>query len=222
LASPIGSRDLPVLRPARAIAPLADRLGVALGYAGALAGGTLLVRTRPAATRQAWLGWASTNLVNLRYHPFGAMVASAFVSTDDTVGWIALAVIGLGVTGWVLGSWRTALLVATSHMLATLISEGILAYRIHAGVAPDDQRLLLDVGPSYIVVCALTAGMVYGWWVGRGWCALALGFVAPSIFGWLGEWEVSSIGHVCSVVIGLVLGWPLLRSARRAAGFGST
>src|SRR6266536_1927219 len=102
-----------------------DRFGLAVGYAVALTAGWLVVDSRPPATRRHWLDWASTSIANLAHHPVPALVVSAFVAEDNPAGWVVLALVGLGATGWVLGAWRTAVLVAAAHVVGTLVSEGI-------------------------------------------------------------------------------------------------
>jgi hypothetical protein len=186
-----------------------SRLGAVIAYSGALTVAGLALRARPPADQHAWLAWASTNLANLHEHPIGSLVASAFLTEDFPTGWIMLAAVGLGATGWVLGSWRTALLGLAAHVVGTLVSEGILAHRISTGAAPAADRQILDVGASYVVVSALAAGIAYSRWPGRLLCAVGLAAAAPSLFGGLTSWEVSSIGHVCSILVGLALGWPL-------------
>jgi hypothetical protein len=191
------------------------RLGVALAYTIGFVLVDLIFRTRSAAGRAAWLDGASTNLANLAHNPIGTLVASAFFAEGGLVSWAVLALVGLGVVNWSLGNWRTAVLVGTAHVVGTLVSEGILWYRMEAGYESADQWYIVDVGPSYVVACALVAGIAYG---PRAWRLLAaLGFVLvlPSLFGGLSTLEVSSVGHLCSVVIGLLLGWPLWRSASR-------
>jgi hypothetical protein len=190
------------------------RLGVAVGYTVAFVVTSLVFRTRSAAGRAAWLEWTSTNLVNLRHHPVGALVTSAFFAEDSLLSWAALALVGLGVVNWSLGNWRTAVLVTTAHVVGTLISEGILAYRIVAGAAPASDRYIVDVGPSYIVACALVAGVAYGTRAWRLLAAIGFALLLPSLFGGLTRLEVSAVGHLCSIVIALLLGWPLWRSAR--------
>ena len=189
------------------------RLGVALAYTIAFVITELIFQTRSAAGRAAWLDGASTNLANLGHNPIGTLVASAFFAEGGLLSWAVLAFVGLGAVNWSLGNWRTAVLVGTAHVVGTLVSEGILWYRIEAGDEPADQWYIVDVGPSYVVACALVAGIAYG---PRAWrLAAAVGFVLvlPSLFGGLSTLEVSSVGHLCSVVIGLLLGWLLWRSA---------
>jgi hypothetical protein len=194
----------------------ASRLGAAIAYTGALTVAGLALRARPPADQQAWLAWASTNLANLHEHPIGSLVVSAFLTEDFPTGWIVLAAVGLGATGWVLGSWRTASLAVAAHVVGTLVTQGIVAYRISTGAAPVADRRMLDVGASYVVVSALAAGLAYSTWPGRLLCAVGLAGAAPSLFAGLTSWEVSSIGHVCSILLGLALGWPLARSRRLA------
>ena len=193
----------------------AGRLAPGVGYAAALTAGAILLGTRSAATRAAWQAWASTNLVNLRDHPVQAMVLSAFVSESDPTGWVVLALVGLITTAWVLGGWRTTLLVTAGHVVGTLVSEGILAYRIGTGAAPAGDRYLMDIGASYVVVCALAAGIAYGTWAGRALSAAGFLLVSPNLFGGLPQLEVSSVGHVWAIAVALGLGWPLWRSARK-------
>jgi hypothetical protein len=191
------------------------RLGVAVAYTTAFVVVDLIFRTRSATGQAAWLDWASTNLANLPHHPVGSLVVSAFIAEGDLWQWAALALVGLGVVNWSLGNWRTAVLVTTAHVVGTLISQAILWYRIGAGYEPVDQRHIIDVGPSYVVACALVAGIAYG---PRAWRLLAgLGFVLllPSLFGGLGTLEVAAVGHVCSLLIGVLLGWPLWRGSSR-------
>jgi hypothetical protein len=200
---------------ASAARPAGSRLGVAVGYTVALVVTSLVFHTRSAAGRAAWLKWTSTNLVNLRHHPVGALVTSAFFAEGSMLNWAALALVGLGVVNWSLGNWRTVVLVAAAHVVGTLISEGILAYRIAAGAAAASDRYITDVGPSYIVACALVAGVAYGMRAWRLLAAVGFALLLPSLFGGLTTLEVSSVGHLCSVVIALLLGWPLWRSASR-------
>jgi hypothetical protein len=181
-----------------------DRLGVAVGYPIALAVAALVLRSQPAGTRAAWLAWASTNADNLGRHPVGSLVVSAFVAESAPVGLAALAAVGLASVGWVLGSWRTVLLVGAAHVLATLASEALLIYRT-------GDRQVLDVGPSYVVIAALAAGIGYGTWPGRIASALGFAIATPDLFGGLAQLELSSVGHVCSVAVAVGLGYPLYR-----------
>jgi hypothetical protein len=47
-------------------------------------------------------------------------------------------------------------------VVGTLISEGVLWYRVSAGAVPVAQEHILDVGPSYVVIGGLVAGILFG------------------------------------------------------------
>jgi hypothetical protein len=186
---------------------------VALCFAGTLAVTTLVLANLSAATRRSWLAWVSTNLANLHDRPLVVLVASAFLVDGDAVAWMALALVGLFATSRALGNVRTVVLVATAHVVGTLVSEGILAYRIANGAAPATDRFLLDVGPSYVVVCALVAAIAYGTWPGRIASAVGFALAAPQLFEGLTRFEVAAVGHTCAVLVALAVGYPLARSS---------
>jgi hypothetical protein len=191
------------------------RLAPGLGFAVGLLAGWVALAAVAAPTREAVLAWASTNLANLPDHPVGALVLSAFVTESDPVGWILLGFVGLTATAWTLGPWRAVLLVATAHVVGTLVSEGVVAYRVWAGMSPSSDRFILDIGASYVVVCALVAGIAYGTWPGRVLCAIGFALLAPNLFGGLQHLDVAPVGHVCSIAVALGLGWPMRRVATR-------
>jgi hypothetical protein len=186
-----------------------DRFSVAIGYATALALGS--------AVGARWLDWASTNLANLRTRPLSVLLVSAFLVEDDRLAWVLLALAGLAATGWVFGAWRTAVLVASAHVLGTLISEGILWWRIAAGAVPASQEHIRDVGPSYVVIAALVAGILYAPWLAKVPCAVGFALVAPGSFRGLPHLELSSMGHTCAVLVAAGLGWVMVRRRRAAS-----
>jgi hypothetical protein len=103
----------------------------------------------------AVLRWASTNVHNLRHHPVGSLVASAFVAQTFATAWPALIALAMFGANRVLGNWRTALVCAAGHVAGTLVSEGIVGYRVSRGLLPAASRYIIDVGPSYVVVSAI-------------------------------------------------------------------
>jgi membrane associated rhomboid family serine protease len=117
----------------------------------------------------------------------------------------------------VLGSWRTALVCATGHILGTLVSEGIVAYRISHGLLPESDSRVIDVGPSYVVVAAITVAVLYGPWLVRilGTLVLALMIVVGGIFSGLSTLQVAAVGHTTAIVTGAVLGGFLAWRLRR-------
>ncbi len=171
-----------------------DRFGLAVGYALGLVVAATALHAQPVPVRRQWLDWASTNLANARTHPLGALVVSAFVTEGDVQWWVPLSLVALGSVGATFGAWRTAVIVFSAHVLGTLVSEGIVAYRIGTGALPDPYRHILDVGPSYVVVAALVAGVAYAARVGRLLCVVGFAALVPSLFVGRGPLEVSAVG----------------------------
>ena len=195
-----------------------DRWAVATGYVTALVLAGLAVASQPDARRRAWLDWASTNLANLHDHPVRALAFSAVVSEGNILGWVAMGLVGLAACGAALGAWRTLLLVSAAHVLGTVVSQGIVDYRIGHGTAGLGAAYLRDIGPSYVVTAALVAGLAYGSRRGRVACAVCLALLLPGLFGGLPRLAVASVGHAVSVVVALGLGGLLRWSVRRRRG----
>lgn len=189
---------------------------VGLGYAAALLLTDTLTRALSDDDGAAARGWLSTNLDTLTgspLHAAGALLGSAFVA-EESVGWWALfAVAGLVVAGRRLGATRTAGLALAVHLLATAVSEGLLAVRLAAGAADVADRGQLDVGPSYLVVGVLVAAVAYGRRWERVAPAVAFALVAPYLFEGLGDLQVTPVGHTAAMLLGLG-GGALLRRAR--------
>ena len=187
-------------------------------YVGLFAVTNALLRSQPSAVRWAWFNWASTDLVNLAHHPAGSMVLSAFVDDSDVLAWVGLGLIGLVSAGQTVGNLRCVVLVTVAHVVGTMVSEGMLMVRIAAGRAPASERISLDIGPSYIVVAALTVGIVYGCWPARILSGIAFALLAPHLFGGLQRLDVGPVGHCCAIVIGVVLGFYFQREWRHRDG----
>ncbi len=169
----------------------------------------------------AVLGWASTNVHNLRHDPVGCLVASAFVTQTFAGAWPALIALAMFGANRVLGNWRTALVCAAGQVVGTLVSEGIVGYRVSRGLLPAAFRYIIDVGPSYVVVSAIVVALLYGSWLARAAAALDLTLlvVVGNIFGGLSDLDVAAVGHLTAMtvaaVVGSVLVWQLRRQQRR-------
>jgi len=173
----------------------------------------------PAPDRAALVRWASTSVHNLEHHPVGCLVASAFVPTGFDPAWpflIALAMFG---ANHLLGNWRTLLTCAAGHVIGTLVSEGIVAYRVTHAALPDADRYLVDVGPSYVVVAAIAVGLLYGGWLVRGAVVLDLALLifVGQIFEGLSRLEVAAVGHLTALITGGAVGSALLWQRRNKA-----
>ena len=150
----------------------------------------------------ALTAWASTSVANLEHEPVGPLLLSAFVGPGNLLIWpvlIALAVFG---ASRALGNARTALACVAGHVVGSLVSEGIVAYRVDAGQLPVTDRYLTDVGPSYVVVSAIVIAAVCGTWLARAAAALdfAVLVIGGHIFGGLSHLDVSAVGHLTAVV----------------------
>jgi hypothetical protein len=175
----------------------------AVGFVAALMVADLVAWALSSAWQERVVGWASTNVVNLEHHPIGALVVSAFVGgSDQPVAWPVLALMGLLTADRLLGPARTALLCGSAHVVGTLISEGVVAYRVHAGALPGSALSQVDVGPSYVVVAALTLAVLAGSWRRRLVALAGLLALSPYLFTGLSRLDVAAVGHTVSVLLG--------------------
>ncbi len=177
----------------------------------------LICQTLPPHEQAAFIGWASTSVHNLRYDPVGSLAVSAFVSQGFPAAWPALIALAMFGANRVLGNWRTAAVCAAGHVIGTLVSEGIVAYRVSQGLLPGSYRNLIDVGPSYVVVSAIAVAVLYGSWRARAAAVLDLTLlvVVGNIFGGLGSLNLSAVGHATALAVGATGGSVLLWERRR-------
>jgi Rhomboid-like protein len=146
--------------------------------------------------------WASTNVANLEHEPVGPLVLSAFVGPGNLLVWpvlIALAVFG---ANRALGNARTTLVCVAGHGVGSLVSEGIVAYRVDVGQLPVTDRYLTDVGPSYVVVSAIVIAAACGTWLARAAAVIdfAVLVIGGRIFGGLSHLDVAAVGHLTALV----------------------
>jgi hypothetical protein len=186
-------------------------------YLAAVCAAEIAYTLLPLKDRVVVLRWASTSVHNLRHHPVAALIASAFFSGSHLLAWpavIALAVFG---ANHALGNWRIALTCALAQVAGTLVSEGIVAYRVSHGSLPAADRHLIDVGMSYVVVSAIAVALLYGGWLARTAAAvdLLLLIFVGQIFAGIGELQVSAVGHLTAMLSGAVLGSFLIWQRRR-------
>ena len=151
--------------------------------------------------------WASTNVHNLGHDPAGSLIVSAFVTGQFATAWPAAIALAMFGANRALGNWRTALVCASGHVIGTLVSEGIVAYRVSHGLLPAADRYLVDVGPSYVLVSAIVVALLYGSWLARCAAALDLALLVAvgNIFGGLSQLSVAAVGHVTAMIVAAVL-----------------
>jgi hypothetical protein len=171
----------------------------------------------PGRDRAALLAWASTSVHNLEHHPVGCLVASAFLPTSFLIAWPAVIALAMFAATSVLGAGRTALTCAAGQLVGTGVSEGIVAYRVADGSLPPASRFLLDVGPSYVVMAAIAAALLFGGWLARAAAALDLVLLIfiGQVFAGLSRLEVAPVGHLTALLTGAVTAMLLVWRQRR-------
>jgi hypothetical protein len=154
------------------------------------------------SAQAALTAWASTNVANLEHEPVGPLVLSAFVGPGYFLVWPVLIALALFGANRALGNARTALICVAGQVAGTVVSEGIVAYRVQAGQLPAADRYLTDVGPSYVVVSAIVIAVVCGTWLARAAAALdfAVLVFGGHIFSGLGHLDVPAVGHLTALV----------------------
>jgi hypothetical protein len=148
------------------------------------------------------IAWASTNVANLEHEPLGPLLVSAFVTPGFFAAWPVLIVLAVFGANRALGNARAALVCLAGHVIGSLVSEGIVAYRIDAGHLSVANRHLTDVGPSYVVLSAVVIALACGGWLARALAAVDLVvLVFPGqIFGGLSHLDVPAVGHLTAAL----------------------
>jgi hypothetical protein len=201
----------------RAVAPvLARRYAVASSFLAGYLAVTVADSLLSPPARSAFAAWASTSVANLEHHPAGSLVLSAFIAEGSAYTWLALIALAMFGANRGLGNGRTAVVCAAGHVIGTLVSEGIVAYRVGQGVLPPSYRHILDIGPSYVVVSAIVVALVSGSWPARAAAGLDLAVLvfAGRIFSGLSHLDVAAVGHLTALLVA-ASGMMLIR-ARRA------
>jgi hypothetical protein len=181
------------------------RYAVAWAYLGGFAVVQATFASLSPSARASFAAWASTSAANLSHDPVGCLVVSAFVAGGGARGlvvWVPVIALAMFGANRGVGNWRLAAVCAAGHVTGTLISEGIVAWRVSSGALPASYRHLIDIGPSYVVVSALVVALLCA---PRAWRVLAavdllfLVFVAR-IFAGLPELDVAAVGHLTAMV----------------------
>ena len=178
------------------------RYGFACAYLACFVAAELLYSLLSPDAQARLLAWASTDVANLEHEPAGPVLVSALFTPGYFAAWPVLIALALFGANRALGNVRTALVCLAGHMAGTLVSEGIVAYRVAAGQLPAAARYLTDVGPSYVVVSAVVIALACGSWPARALAAvdLALLVFPGDIFGGLSQLDVAAVGHLTAML----------------------
>jgi hypothetical protein len=181
----------------------------ACSYVAVLGLATIAFALLDGADQRAVLQTSSTNVIQLSTHPLFVLVSSAL--WVDGIGDYLFAAAVLVVVATVLerriGTRRVLAVFASGHVGATLLTEGAVAFGVHAGLLPASTLSRLDVGVSYglAALLAMTAGLLPGQLRVVGLLA-AWGYLGlPLVTGQ----DMTSWGHAIALGIG-VLCWLLL------------
>ncbi len=159
--------------------------------------------------------WVSTNVANLSHHPVGSLAGSAFVPDSYPLAWVGLALVALSPVNALLGNRRTVLLFVLLHVTGTLVSEGVVAWRVAHGALPEAARHQLDTGPSFVLVPGLVLVILFGTWWWRPLAVVGMWALWPYLFQGLRQLDVAAVGHVTVMVLA-VPSFLLFRRSRRA------
>ncbi|MFD4655900.1 rhomboid-like protein [Kitasatospora sp. NPDC058444] len=170
---------------------------------------TQVIRHVDPATADRILARRSTNLHHLQVSPLRVLVTSAFWIAGG--GWpfyfLLYNLFHVPAERW-LGTLRWISVAALAHVGATYLSEGVLGWAIHRGLAPPRAVYTLDYGVSYAlagVVAVLTYLIV------RPWRYLyAAGVLLVYGLGVLQSRDYTSVGHFSAALIGFAC-YPLTR-----------
>ncbi|MFF2957878.1 rhomboid-like protein [Streptomyces sp. NPDC057963] len=174
---------------------------------------TVIVRQMSPGFEEHFLLQRSTNIHELSRDPLRVLIASAF--WIDSGRWVPYAVLytvfHATAERW-LGTLRWFAVAIAAHVLATLVSEGVLAWAIRHGHVPQSAANTLDVGVSYAlagVVAVLTYRVPQPWRYVYLF-AVAVFYGIPLLTGR----TFTDLGHFASVLIGLAC-YPLTRARSR-------
>ncbi|WP_370085588.1 rhomboid-like protein [Streptacidiphilus sp. MAP12-16] len=160
-----------------------------------------LVRMSP-RVRKYFLVSHSTNLDELRHHPIKVLISSAFWTENPRFGiWFVIFNLFLvPVERW-LGTLRWLAVVVVAHVVATLVSEGMVSILINEGALPRKTSHTIDIGVSYAVAGAVG---VLTWFFARPLRWYYLGATTAFFLLLLGYYQdFTNLGHLTAFLIGL-------------------
>ncbi|MFJ4775129.1 rhomboid-like protein [Streptomyces sp. NPDC088762] len=171
---------------------------------------SVIVVIAPDQVERVLLHRNSSNIHQLDQHPVRALLSSAFwIENPASLALYAVLfeLFHAPVERW-LGTLRWLVIVATAHVVATLVSQKVLLTAIQDNRAPRSMTHVVDIGVSYGLAAAvgvLTYRLPNPW----RWFYLA-GAVAFFGLPLATGGTFTDLGHAISLAVGL-LAWPLTR-----------
>ncbi|MFJ1564255.1 rhomboid-like protein [Streptomyces erythrochromogenes] len=171
---------------------------------------SIVVAIAPDQLDRVLLHRNSSNIHQLVQHPVRALISSAFwIANPASLALYAVLfeVFHAPVERW-LGTLRWLVIVATAHVVATLISQKVLLTAIQDHRAPRSMTHVVDIGVSYglaasIGVLTYRLPNPWRWFYLAGVTAF---FGIPLATGG----TFTDLGHAIALAVGL-LSWPLMR-----------
>ncbi len=197
-----------------------QRYAFAVAYLGCFVAAELVYTLLDPDAQARLIAWASTSVANLEHEPVGPVLLSALVTPGSFAAWPVLMALATFGANRALGNARTALVCLAGHLVGSLVSEGIVAYRVDAGQLDVANRHLTDVGPSYVVVSAVVIALACGSWPARALAAVDLVvLVFPGhIFAGLSQLDVSALGHLTAIFTAATATALILARRRNSGG----
>ncbi|MEV7519034.1 rhomboid-like protein [Streptomyces sp. NPDC091371] len=171
---------------------------------------SIVVVIAPEQVERVLMHRNSSNIHQLVKYPVRALLSSAFWIEDPAslaLYAVLFEVFHAPVERW-LGTLRWLAIVATAHIVATLVSQKVLLTAIQAHEAPRSMTHVVDIGVSYGLAASvgvLTYRLPSPW----RWFYL-VGAVAFFGLPLATGGTFTDLGHAISLTVGL-LAWPLTR-----------
>lgn len=189
-------------------------------YALLLLIGDLIMAVLPENAQLSIAHATSTNITHLALDPVLVLPASAFVDLGNGWIWPPLTLLLLGGIERRLGASRAIIITFGAHVIASLVSEGVLLMQVAWHFQPRSAVNIIDVGPSYVLLAALAGCLVIGSWKLRA-AALVIGLlIVPNLMVDLPDLDMSSVGHFLALVLGAGLAGYLASERSRNKGWG--
>jgi hypothetical protein len=164
---------------------------------------TVVLRQVSPQTEHWILERRSTNIHYLLQDPLRVLIQSAlWIDGGSWLFYLGLYTVFHAQAERWLGTARWLLVAFTSHVLATYVSEAVLALAIHNGAVPESERFTLDYGVSYALAGVIS--MLTYWWP-RGWMRWVY---AVCVVGFYGQAMIrgrtfTDVGHFTATLVGL-------------------
>ncbi|MFJ5232750.1 rhomboid-like protein [Kitasatospora sp. NPDC088391] len=153
-------------------------------------------------TLDFFLQQRSTNIDHLTSDPVRVLLASLIWTEQANFPFyfVLFHVFHVPAERW-LGTRRWLTVALTAHVVATFVSEGVVAWGVHRHLLPENMSTTVDVGVSYAlagVEGVLTYALAGVWGTVYGYGLIGF-YLVPLLL----SHTFTDLGHFCSVLIGL-------------------